>query len=47
MPDLEAFVKENPRNAEALRLLAQAYRGIGREQDARQAEQRAAALEKK
>ncbi len=47
LPDLEALVKDSPRNAEALQLLARAYRGAGREQDAKQAEERAAALEKK
>lgn len=47
LPDLEAFVKDNPRNPEALKLLAQAYRGAGREQDAKQAEARAATLDKK
>jgi Tfp pilus assembly protein PilF len=36
-----------PRNGAALRLLAQAYRGAGREQDAKQAQDKAAALEKK
>ena len=47
VPDLEALVKDSPRNAEALKLLARAYRGAGREQEARQAEERAAALGKK
>jgi len=47
VPDLEAFTESDPRNAAALRLLARAYRGLGREQDARRAEERAAALEKK
>ena len=47
LPDLEAFAKSDPRNAAALRLLARAYRGLGREQDAKRAEERAAALEKK
>jgi arylsulfatase A-like enzyme/Flp pilus assembly protein TadD len=47
LPDLEAFTKENPRSAEGLKLLARAYHGAGREQDAKQAEDRAAALEKK
>ena len=44
--DLEALTKSDSRNAIALRLLARAYRGAGREQDARQAEGKAAALEK-
>jgi len=47
LPDLEALTKSDPRNRAALRLLAQAYRGAGREQDAKQAEDKAAALEKK
>jgi tetratricopeptide (TPR) repeat protein len=47
LPDLEAFTKADPRNVKALRLLAQAYRGLGKEQDAKRAEARAAALEKK
>lgn len=45
LPDLEAFTKSDPRNAAALRLLAQAYRGLGREQDAKRTEEQAAALE--
>jgi choline-sulfatase len=47
MPDLEAFTKADPRNDKALRLLARAYRGLGREQDAKRAEEQAAALGKK
>lgn len=47
LPDLEAFAKSDPRNAAALRLLAQAYRGLGREQDAKRTEEQAAALERK
>ncbi len=47
LPDLEAFTKTDPRNAAALRLLAQAYRGLGRARDAKRAEEQAAALEKK
>jgi len=47
LPDLEAFTNADPRNAEAQRLLARAYRGLGREQDAKRAEERTAALEKK
>jgi choline-sulfatase len=47
LPDLEALTKSDPRNAAALRLLARAYRGAGRQQDARQAEDKASALEKK
>jgi arylsulfatase A-like enzyme/Tfp pilus assembly protein PilF len=47
LPDLEAFTKSDPRKAAALRLLARAYRGLGREQDAKRTEAQAAALEKK
>jgi choline-sulfatase len=47
LPDLEALTKSEPRNAAALRLLARAYRGLGRENDAKRAEEQAAALEKK
>jgi tetratricopeptide (TPR) repeat protein len=47
LPDLEAFTKENPRNSEGLKLLARAYRGAGKEQQAKQVEDRVAALEKK
>ncbi|HEX9111797.1 MAG TPA: sulfatase-like hydrolase/transferase [Terriglobales bacterium] len=47
VPDLEALTKSDPLNGAALRLLARAYRGAGRGQDARQAENKAAALEKK
>jgi choline-sulfatase len=47
IPDLEALTRSDPRNAAALRLLARAYRGAGRERDARQVEDKAAALEKK
>jgi choline-sulfatase len=47
LPDLEAFTKSDPRNAVALRLLARAYRGLGREPDAKRAEEQAAALGKK
>ena len=47
LPDLEAFSKDNPRDAEAFKLLARAYRGASREQDAKRAEEQAAALEKK
>jgi choline-sulfatase len=47
LPDLEALAKSDPKNAAALRLLAQAYRGLKREQDAKRTEEKAAALEKK
>jgi arylsulfatase A-like enzyme len=46
LPDLEALVKSDPRNAAALRLLALAYRGLGREQEAKRTEEKAAALGK-
>jgi len=38
LPGLEAITKTDPKNAAALRLLARAYRGLGREQDATRAE---------
>jgi predicted Zn-dependent protease len=47
IPDLEALTRSDPRNGVALRLLARAYRGAGREQDARQVEIKAAAADKK
>jgi choline-sulfatase len=47
LPDLEAFTKADPRNSAALRLLARAYRGLGKEQAAKRTEEQAAALEKK
>lgn len=47
LPDLEAFSKSDPRSVVALRLLARAYRGLGKVQDAKRIEERAAALEKK
>jgi choline-sulfatase len=46
LPDLEALVKSDPRNAAALRLLALAYRGLGRETEAKRSEEKAAALGK-
>jgi len=46
LPDLEAFNKSDPRNIRALRLLARAYHGLGREQDAKRAAEQAGALEK-
>jgi arylsulfatase A-like enzyme/Tfp pilus assembly protein PilF len=45
LPDLEAVTKSDPRNAAAWRLLARAYRGLGREQEAVRADQRAEAAE--
>jgi tetratricopeptide (TPR) repeat protein len=47
LPDLEALAKSDPSNAAALRLAARAYRGLGREQDAQQAEAKAAAVDKR
>ncbi|MFZ0561718.1 MAG: sulfatase-like hydrolase/transferase [Terriglobales bacterium] len=47
LPDLEALTKSDPRNAAALRLLARAYHGLGREQDAKRAEAQAASLGQK
>jgi len=47
LPDLEALTKSDPRNAAAWRLLAQAYRGLGRERDAKRAEEQAGATEGK
>lgn len=42
LPDLEALAKSDSQSLAALRLLAQAYRGLGREQDAKRAEEQAA-----
>ncbi len=47
LPDLEALTKSDSRNAAALRLLARAYHGLGREQDAKRAEAQAASLGQK
>ncbi len=47
LPDLETLANNNPPNAEALRLLAKAYRGLGRSAEAQQVEARASAAEKK
>lgn len=47
VPDLEAFAKSDPRNVAALRLLARAYRGLGKEVEAKRAEEKAAGLERK
>jgi choline-sulfatase len=47
LPDLQAFAKSNPKNAAALHLLARACRGLGKEQEAKRAEDQAAAIEKK
>src|SRR6202140_2672861 len=46
LPDLEAIAKAQQRNVQVLHLLARAYRGLGREQDARRTEEQAAALQK-
>jgi choline-sulfatase len=47
VPDLEALAKSNAKNPAALHLLARAYRGLGKDQAAKRAEDQAAALEKK
>ncbi len=47
LPDLDALTKSDPKNGAAWRLLARAYRGAGKEQAAKRAEDQAAALEKK
>jgi len=47
LPDLEALTKSDPKNAAAFHLLARAYSGLHREPDAKRAEEKAAALEKK
>jgi choline-sulfatase len=47
LPDLETLTKSDRRNAAALHLLARAYRGLGRAQDAKRTEEQAEALEKK
>jgi choline-sulfatase len=47
LPDLEALARANPRSPAALRLLAKAYRGLGKEQAAKRAEDQAAAVENK
>jgi uncharacterized protein HemY len=46
LPDLETLVKSNVNNGDAFRLLARAYRGLGREQEAKQADAKAAAMGK-
>jgi choline-sulfatase len=47
LPDLEALTKSDPQNIAALRLLAQAYRGLGKTQDAQRTDDQATKLEKK
>jgi predicted Zn-dependent protease len=47
LPDLEAIAKSDPPDPATLHLLAQAYHGLGREQDAKRMEAQAAAIEKK
>ncbi len=47
VPDLEALTKSDPKDAPAWRLLARAYRGLGKEQEASAAEEKAGAAEKK
>jgi predicted Zn-dependent protease len=44
---LEPLSKSQPNNAEIFELLAQAYRGIGKNDDARKAETRASLLREK
>ena len=46
-PDLEQLTKSDPTNAQAWRLLSQAYKGLHREAEASKAEAKATALEKK
>ena len=46
LPDLEALAKSDPKNPAVFRWLAKAYRGLGKEQAAKRAEDQAAALEK-
>jgi arylsulfatase A-like enzyme/Tfp pilus assembly protein PilF len=46
-PDLEALTKSDANNAQAWRLLSEAYEGLHRPADAAKAKERAAALEKK
>jgi len=46
LPDLETITEADPKNAAALRLLARAYRGLGREHDARRTEELAGAAAK-
>lgn len=47
LPDLEALTKSDPKDANAWRLLARAYKGLHRETDAARAERNAVAAEKK
>ena len=44
--DLENLAKNEPQNVKVLRLLVRAYRGLGREQDAKRAEEKAETIEK-
>jgi arylsulfatase A-like enzyme/cytochrome c-type biogenesis protein CcmH/NrfG len=46
VPDLESYVSAHPQDAAALRLLARAYRGLGRTADADKAESRASSIRK-
>jgi predicted Zn-dependent protease len=46
LADLEALAKSEPQNAQVLRSLARAYRGLGREQEAKRAEEKAEAIAK-
>lgn len=47
LADLEALIKEDPKNVAALRLLARTYRGLGREEDAKRTDGQADAIGKK
>ena len=47
LPDLEQLIKSDPANAAAWRLLARTYQGLHRDEEAKQAEEKARALEKK
>jgi len=46
-PDLEQLTKSDPKNAQAWRLLAKAYKGLHRDADAAKADGKAATLDKK
>ena len=46
LTDLENLAKNEPQNVKVLRLLVRAYRGLGREQDAKRAEEKAETIEK-
>jgi arylsulfatase A-like enzyme/Flp pilus assembly protein TadD len=46
LADLEALAKSEPQNAQVLRVLVRVYRRLGREQDAKRAEEKADAIAK-